>query len=301
MSHKKNYAWMFSFPFLIVVSTIVVIPIIFTIYISFTNMNVYHWFNYRFIGLANYTKSLLAFDAGFLPALIRTIVWTVLNMFFLTVVSFLIAVGLNVNGLKLKRVYKTLLIFPWAMPAYVSILLWRMGILNPEFGLLSQIIRAMGFKQLNVLSTNISAFITCMVVNLWLGIPYMFTMMDGAIQSVDRSVYESARLDGAGFWKMHFTITWPMILPILAPILVLTAFTNFKQFDIVYLMTMQTGAKTGASIHTVITYVYDKAFVTSNYGYSSAISVLVFAIIIFLYVLFMKEMMRKSGKGEMKT
>lgn len=63
----------------------------------------------------------------------------------------------------------------------------------------------------------------------------------------------------------------------------MTAFTTFKQFDIVYLMTMQTGSKTGADIHTIITYVYDKAFVTSNYGYSSAVSVIVFLIIVLLY------------------
>ena len=92
----------------------------------------------------------------------------------------------------------------------------------------------------------------------------MFTMMDGAMQSIDRNIYESAELDGAGFWKKHFYVTIPQILPILMPVIIMATFTAFKQFDIVYLMTMQTGSKTGADINTVITYVYEKAFIHSG-------------------------------------
>ena len=113
----------------------------------------------------------------------------------------------------------------------------------------------------------------------------MFTMMDGAMQSIDRNIYESAELDGAGFWKKHFYVTIPQILPILMPVIIMATFTAFKQFDIVYLMTMQTGSKTGADINTVITYVYEKAFITNNYGYSSAISMIIFAILIVFSVL----------------
>lgn len=197
--------------------------------------------------------------------------------------GFFVAVGLNAKGLKLRRVYKTLLIVPWAMPAYVSILLWRMGIFNTEFGLFNQILKQIGGKTVNFLSTSGMAFISCLVVNLWLGVPYMFTMMDGAMQSIDRNIYESAELDGAGFWKKHFYVTIPQILPILMPVIIMATFTAFKQFDIVYLMTMQTGSKTGADINTVITYVYEKAFITSNYGYSSAVAFIVFVIILVLY------------------
>ena len=197
--------------------------------------------------------------------------------------GFFIAVGLNAKGLKLRRVYKTLLIVPWAMPAYVSILLWRMGIFNTEFGLFNQILKQIGGKPVNFLSTNGMAFISCLVVNLWLGVPYMFTMMDGAMQSIDRNIYESAELDGAGFWKKHFYVTIPQILPILMPVIIMATFTAFKQFDIVYLMTMQTGSKTCAEYNTVIILVYEYAFITSNYGYSSAVAFIVFLIILVLY------------------
>ena len=92
-----------------------------------------------------------------------------------------------------------------------------MGIFNTEFGLFNQILKQIGGKTVNFLSTNGMAFISCLVVNLWLGVPYMFTMMDGAMQSIDRNIYESAELDGAGFWKKHFYVTIPQILPILMP------------------------------------------------------------------------------------
>ena len=279
MKRGKKKAWFYSMPFLIIVGLMIVVPLLYTVEISFTNMSIYHWKDYHCVGLDNYKKALLAFDSGFLPALL----WTVSSMALQLIFGFFVAVGLNAKGLKLRRVYKTLLIVPWAMPAYVSILLWRMGIFNTEFGLFNQILKQIGGKTVNFLSTNGMAFISCLVVNLWLGVPYMFTMMDGAMQSIDRNIYESAELDGAGFWKKHFYVTIPQILPILMPVIIMATFTAFKQFDIVYLMTMQTGSKTGADINTVITYVYEKAFITSNYGYSSAVAFIVFVIILVLY------------------
>ena len=283
MKRGKKKAWFYSMPFLIIVGLMIVVPLLYTVEISFTNMSIYHWKDYHCVGLDNYKKALLAFDYGFLPACLGTLLWTVSSMALQLIFGFFVAVGLNAKGLKLRRVYKTLLIVPWAMPAYVSILLWRMGIFNTEFGLFNQILKQIGGKTVNFLSTNGMAFISCLVVNLWLGVPYMFTMMDGAMQSIDRNIYESAELDGAGFWKKHFYVTIPQILPILMPVIIMATFTAFKQFDIVYLMTMQTGSKTGADINTVITYVYEKAFITSNYGYSSAVAFIVFVIILVLY------------------
>ena len=108
----------------------------------------------------------------------------------------------------------------------------------------------------------------------------MITIIDGALQSVDRSYYESAVLDGAGFWQRTWYITIPAIKPIIAPSVVITIFTTFKQFDVIYLMTQQAGAKTGAHIHTILTYAYENAFITNNYGYSSAVSMIIFVLLI---------------------
>lgn len=282
-----SYLW--SAPSLILICLIVIFPIFYTGYISLTNMNVYHWFTYDLIGLSNYREALLVFDSGFLSALILTVGWTAVNMVLQLIIAYLLASLLNTGGLKLRNFYRTLLIFPWAMPGYVSILLWKTGMFNSQFGLLNQWLERWGFSPVKWLADDVSAFICCSVVNLWLALPFMITIIDGALQSVDKSYYESALLDGAGWMQRTWYITIPSIKPIIAPSVVITIFTTFKQFDVIYLLTQQAGAKTGAHIHTILTYAYENAFITNNYGYSSAVSMIIFVIlIIFSYAVNIK-------------
>lgn len=281
MRKKKQISvWLHSLPAMVLIGGIIVFPIIYTAYISLTNMNLFHWDNYEIIGLDNYVRALFKVDTGFLTAILTTLLWTALNMAFQVVIAFFMALGLNAPGLKLKNVYKTLLMFPWAMPAYVSILLWRVGIYNTEFGLANKVLSALGFEKINYLSQNVPAFISCMVLNLWMALPFMIMMFDGALQSIDKSYYESARMDGAGFWMQVFHITVPSVKPIMAPAVIMTTFTTFKQFDIIYLLTQQKGALTGATLQTIITYAHQNAFVSNNYGLSSAVSMIIFVLIV---------------------
>ncbi len=273
-----SYAW--SAPSLILIALMVVFPILYTAYISLTNMNVYHWFDFTLVGLQNYFRALFVFDSGFLSALIATVVWTVVNMIFQLVIAFTLVSLLNIQKLKMRRLYKTLLMFPWAMPGYVGILLWKTGMFNTQFGLLNQWMEKLGFAAVRWLSSDLSAFLCCTVVNLWLALPFMIMIMDGAMQSIDKSYFESAILDGASWFQRTRSITLPAITPIIAPAVIITVFTTFKQFDVVYLLTQQAGAKTGSGFHTILTYAYENAFITNNYGYSSAISMIIFVLLL---------------------
>ena len=273
-------SYLVSGPSLLLIALIVVFPILYTFFISLTNMNVYHWFDFTVIGLQNYWRALFVFDSGFLSALLATVLWTFVNMVIQLAVAFVLASLLNVKNLRMRKLYKTLLMFPWAMPGYVSILLWKTGIFNSEFGLLNQLMEALGQQTVRWLSTNVSAFICCTVVNLWLALPFMIMIMDGALQSIDASYYESALLDGASWLERTRYITVPSIKPIIAPAVIITVFTTFKQFDVVYLLTQQMGARTGSNFHTILTYAYENAFVTNNYGYSSAISIIIFVLML---------------------
>ncbi|MDD6306034.1 MAG: sugar ABC transporter permease [Clostridiales bacterium] len=279
---KKAAVWLHSLPAMILIGAIIVFPILYTAYISLTNMNMFHWDNYELIGLDNYVRALFKVDTGFLTAILTTLLWTALNMIIQVVIAFFIALGLNAPGLKLKNLYKTLLMFPWAMPAYVSILLWKVGIYNTEFGLANKVLVALGFEKINYLSQNVPAFISCMVLNLWMALPFMIMMFDGAFQSIDKSYYESAKMDGAGFWMQLFHITVPSVKPIMAPAVIMTTFTTFKQFDIIYLLTQQKGALTGATLQTILTYAHQNAFVSNNYGLSSAVSMIIFVLIVII-------------------
>ena len=283
MSKKlKNtlFAYTWATPSLLLILLIVIFPILYTAYISLTNMNVYHWNNFEIIGLENYKDALFVFDNGFIKALGITVLWTIVSMVLQLIIAFTLATLLNIKRLRLKNVYKTLLIFPWAMPGYVSILLWKTGMFNSQFGLLNQWLAELGLEPMRWLNTDIKAFLCCTVVNLWLALPFMITIIDGALQSIDKSYYESSLLDGATWLEKTVYITIPMIKAIIAPSVVITVFTTFKQFDVIYLLTQQVGAKTGADIHTIMTYAYEKAFITNNYGYSSAISIIIFAILV---------------------
>lgn len=273
-----SYAW--SSPSLILIALMVVFPILYTGYISLTNMNVYHWFDFTIIGLENYFRALFVFDSGFLSALLATILWTAVNMVLQLVIAFALVSLLNIQKLKLRKLYKTLLMFPWAMPGYVSILLWKTGMFNTQFGLLNQWMERLGQETVRWLSNDVSAFICCSVVNLWLALPFMIMIMDGAMQSIDRSYFESAILDGATWLDRTRYITIPAITPIISPAVIITVFTTFKQFDVVYLLTQQAGAKTGSGFHTILTYAYENAFITNNYGYSSAISIIIFILLL---------------------
>lgn len=244
-------------------------------------MNTYHWFNYEIIGLKNYQRALTVFDSGFFSALLTTILWTVVNIVIQLIIAFIVANLLNSPLIKhQKRLYETILMFPWAMPGYVSILLWKTGMFNTQFGLLNNWVQKLGFEPQRWLSSDVSAFMCCTVVNLWLALPFMIMIMDGGLKSIDKCLYESATIDGAGKLKQAMVVTIPCLKPIIGPSVVITIFTTFKTFDVIYLMVLQTGAQTGAHIQTIITYAYENAFITNNYGYSSAISIIIFIMLI---------------------
>ena len=121
----RSYLW--SGPSLLLIALVVVFPILYTFYISLTNMNVYHWFDFTIIGLENYIRALFVFDSGFLSALLVTVLWTVVNMVLQLVIAFVLASLLNIQNLRFRKLYKTLLMFPWAMPGYDSDVIMAAG------------------------------------------------------------------------------------------------------------------------------------------------------------------------------
>ena len=278
----------------LIIGMVVVFPILYTGYISLTNMNIFHWLNFRYIGFANYLRAFSQLDRGFLVVLCRTLLWTAINLVLQVVIALALALMLGMKDLKFSGFYKTVLMIPWAVPGYITALIWRNGMFHNQFGLLNQILNGFGLNGVQWLNRDVMAFISCLIVNLWMALPFMILVIYGGLQSIDRSFYEVAAIDGVGWFTRITRITLPLIKPILIPAVTLTAFVTFKQFDIVYLMTQQ--IRTGANTHLVITYAYENAFATNNYGFSSALSVIIFAIILFFTILNQKHL--KQGVNE---
>ncbi|MDF2881455.1 MAG: permease component of ABC-type sugar transporter [Clostridiaceae bacterium] len=286
---KKGRPYIYIAPSLIGIILIEVLPILYCVYISFTNMNMYHWRNYQFIGLASYTKVLKGLDSEFYMVLLRTIFWTVINLVLQVGFGIFLALILNIKELKFKGIMRTLLILPWAIPGYISSLIWK-GMFNFDFGIVNTIFVRLGMHKIEWLTSPTYGLIACIVVNVWLATPFMMTVCLGALQSIDSSLYEAAEIDGANTFHKFKSITLPLIRPMLIAPIILTTFLTFKQFDIIYLMTGGLGGK----LDVVITYAYNKAFVTKNYSYSSAFSVIIFIILLVFTVINMKATSRKE-------
>lgn len=135
---KKNkkkeilFAYSWSAPSLILILLIVIFPILYTGYISLTNMNVYHWNNYELIGLKNYKDALLVLDNGFIQAFLVTILWTIVNMVLQLIIAFLLANLLNLKRLRLRNLYKILLIFPGQCRAMYPFFCGKQECLTPS-------------------------------------------------------------------------------------------------------------------------------------------------------------------------
>lgn len=289
MSNKKKVMpYLYITPSLVGILVIVVLPILYCVYISLTNMNMYHWRSYEFVGLESYIKVLKGLDGEFYAVLLRTIVWTVINIVLQVALGLFLAMLLNIKEVKFKGIMRTLLILPWAVPGYISSLIWK-GMFNYDFGMVNTLLAKLGLHRIEWLTSPTYGMIACIIVNVWLATPFMMTVCLGSLQSIDSSYYEAADMDGANAFDKFFKITLPLIKPMLVAPIILTSFVTFKQFDIIYLMTKGLGGK----LDVVITYAYNKAFTTKNYAYSSAFSVIIFLILLALTLINMK-----AAKGE---
>jgi arabinogalactan oligomer / maltooligosaccharide transport system permease protein len=191
-----------------------------------------------------------------------------------------IALVFNHEGLRGRRIYRSLLIMPYAMPAFAMLMVWR-DMFNPDFGLIN---RLFGLE-VDWFGSPWSARAAVLLVNLWLTYPYMFLVSTGALQAIPADLTEAASVDGAKPFHAFRTITLPLLLVALAPVLIASFAFNFNNFNAIY-MTSEGGPfppdnpQAGAT-DLLITYSYRIAFGAqgARYGMAAAISILIFLIV----------------------
>jgi len=293
-----------------------VIPILYTLYMSFTNRNTFHFppapdfFGptrtgaYTFIGLKNYGSLFYDATAGsinvdILWVLGNTILYAVVcvALFFITGLG--LALLLNSPYIKYKTLFRTLIILPWAAPAVLTAPIWRF-FFNSNFGPIDQILRAMGVANPpNWLTDPLWAWIGVVIVNVWLSYPFFMFVIMGALTTVPSELYEAATIDGAGWWTQLFRVTLPMIRPVVVPIIILSLITTFQMFNTVWIIT-QGGpfpsiTKPG-STEFVMLYSYHYGLQNNNYGLMSAFAVFLF-ILLFALTLLNLRLTRTNPKG----
>jgi len=233
-----------------------------------------------FNGFSNYTHLLT--DPAVRGPFIGVFIWTTAFAFFsvgiMFIVGLLLAIVLN-RKIALRRFYRSVLILPYAIPSFMSILVWN-GIFNRQYGAFNALFHThIDFYNSVWLSRGI-----IILVNLWLGFPYFYLISSGALQSIPSELEEAAAIDGATPQQILRRIKLPLILQILSPLLIASFAFNFNNFNIVYLLTNGGPTdlgKTAGATDILITYTYKTAFGSNNQnlGLACAISVVIFFVV----------------------
>ena len=283
-SARYRLPYGFLLPTAMVIGFVVLYPFCYNLWISLSNMGLYHINDPQLIGLANYRD--IFRESELYSVLGKTIVWTVVNVFFH--VSLGIAFALLLDGpVRGKPIFRALLILPWAMPQYIVALTWR-GMFSYEYGSVNLILtRWFGIDPIPWLSDAFWAFAAATITNIWLGFPFMMVIALGGLQSIPKELYEAAEIDGAGAWQRFWRITLPMLKPVMVPAISLGAIWTFNNLNVIWLVTR--GGQPADSSHILVTYVYKAAFTYYRYGYAAAFSVVIFLILLGFILWYLRQ------------
>lgn len=306
----KNYLpYMLAAPAFLGLAILLLYPFIFEVYLSFHDLKLTTIMQWKetgkipFVGLKQYIDVFLIpplAESTFIKLFLRTIWWTFINIFFHVLVGFVLA--LILSEIKFfKGVYRTLLVIPWAMPQVVAVLALR-GEFHSQYGFVNLFIKKIltifpflshiGISPVNWLSDY--PLTTCILINIWLGIPFMMVIILGGLQSISKSYYDAASIDGANYFQKLRYITLPLIKPVLMPAVTLGTVWTFNNINVIYLVTGQSGGTEQADI--LVSALYKAAFTYNRYSYSAAFAIIIFIILFLISVFYSKIFESKMEK-----
>lgn len=266
-------------------------PFFYDIAIAFSNMSLTTLLNPSFgwqYGVDNFRRVfsgrlLQTANSTFMTIFLRTMTWTVVNVIFHVAGGLGLALLLN-REMRLKGLYRTLLVLPWAVPQVIVGLAWR-NEFHFQYGFVNLALKSLGGDPINWLRDPFWAFVAVVIVNVWLGIPFMMVITLGGLQSISKEYYEAADIDGASSWQSFRTITLPLLRPVLAPAVALGTIWTFNQINIIFLVS-QGGPQESTNI--LVTALYYAAFDFSRYAFAAAFSLVIFVILFFISLLWVR-------------
>ncbi|HEY6801142.1 MAG TPA: ABC transporter permease subunit [Agromyces sp.] len=237
------------------------------------------------VGFDNFVRAVT--DPRLAQPLLYVTLWTfafalisVASTFFL---GLFLAIVFNDMRMRGRKYYRVLMILPYAIPSFLSALIWA-GMMNESFGFINQVI--FGGASIPWLTDPLMAKVSVLLVNLWLGFPYMFLVCMGALQSIPDELQEAATVDGARPWAVFRLIKLPLLFVTVAPLLIASFAFNFNNFNVIYMLTDGGPRDSNAPIPVgftdlLITMVYKVAFTgqSRDYGLASAYSIIIFLIV----------------------
>jgi maltose/maltodextrin transport system permease protein len=257
------------------------------------------------IGFANYSRMLLDpdFRGPFVSIFIWTVIFSGLTVLFSTALGMTLAVVLEWQALKYRALYRTLLFLPYAVPGFISILVFK-GLFNQNFGEINAILNAVFGVRPAWFADPTLAKAMILIVNTWLGYPYIMILCTGLIKAIPADLYEASAIAGAKPLTNFFKITVPLIAKPLTPLLISAFAFNFNNFVLISLLTdgrpdyLNTKLPAGTT-DILVSYTYRIAFTDSgqNFGLAAAINTLVFIMVAIMALVQLKITRNKDGRS----
>ena len=281
--HARS-AHVYIAPAMLALAVLTFYPVLYGIWLSFTNADATRLGDESLIGLVNFIEVFTS--SGFLRVTVFTLIWTVTNVTAHIGLGLFLALVLHRANIRGTTVYRTILLLPWAIPSYISVLVWK-GMFQPE-GLVNDVLGT----DFQFLADPTGAQLVVIFVNIWLGVPFMMMSLSGALQALPKEMYEAAQLDGVGSWDTFRHLTFPNLKSALVPLSLLGFIWTFNMFNVIYLLTdggpdLYFGEPGQTDI--LITYVYDVAFRDGAYGVAAAWSVVIFMMLLAFSWTYMKR------------
>lgn len=288
MTPKRFTPYMLITPILLFMIIVYGYPLLLTFKYSFQEVSLIGNKS-TFIGLENY-KTILT-NSKFYNTLILTLRWTFLTVTLKIGIGFIVAVLLN-GRIYFRKIYRFLILIPWAIPQVVVSILWS-WILDGRYGYLNYYLQKLGIMKEAIywLSEPKLAFLSTAVVDAWIGIPLVTMIFLSGLSSIPESLYEAGEVDGANVFQRFIYITLPQIKTVFLIALTLTTIWTFNSFNVIYVLT---GGGPMGGTETMMIRIYREAFGKYNLGMSSALSVTVFVILTLLSIFYWKEI-NKGG------
>lgn len=264
-------------------------PLIYMILMAFTNYdsnhqppgNLFDWVGFQtFKGVLSFNSNI---SGTFWPVLAWTIVWGFIATFSCYFLGMFLAMLINSDGIRFKKVWRTIFLLTMAIPAFISLLV--VSTMIGRNGIVNVLLQQWGFTKepLPFLTNGIWAKCTVIVVNLWIGIPSTMIMVTGILMNVPKELYESARIDGAGPVMIFRKITFPYMLFITTPYLITNLIGNFNNFGVIYFLTGGGPStldyyKGAGKTDLLVTWLYKLTKDSNDFNYAAALGIIIFMI-----------------------
>ena len=270
----RRLAWTLLLPAVLLLGAVAVGPLLATVWESLHHHDLrMPWLGRPFVGLGNYRSALT--DQRLREAVVHTTSFAAVSVSLEIVFGMALALALDALA-RGRGIARVVVLLPWALPTVVAALVWRFMFESRGIG---------GVLDVDWLSRPFAAWVPIVLGDVWKSTPFVALLLLAGLQSIDASLYEAARIDGAGRWRRFTQITLPQLVPAITVALVFRTMDAFRVFDLVYVLT---GGGPGTATEVISLYAFTTLLQDLRFGYGSALSVITFVLTFVLAIVYVR-------------